>query len=60
MAAYHTCVVTSGGDMLSGHPSVAAVPDSTVMLAHLVNIEAAGGCFETDLERSKLCGREAP
>jgi len=41
MASYHTCVVTSGGNMLSGHPSVAVAPDSIVPLDHVLNIEVA-------------------
>ncbi len=41
MAAYHTCVVTSGGNMLSGHPSVATAPDSIVPLDHVLNVEVA-------------------
>jgi len=41
MAAYHTCVVTSGGNMLSGHPSVAVAPDSILPLDHVLNIEVA-------------------
>jgi methylamine--corrinoid protein Co-methyltransferase len=41
MAAYHTCVVTSGGNMLSGHPSIAVAPDSLVPLDHVLNVEAA-------------------
>jgi len=52
MAAYHTCVVTSGGNMLSGHPSMAVVPDSIVPLDHLLNIEAAEAA-------SKLTRKEA-
>jgi methylamine--corrinoid protein Co-methyltransferase len=42
MAAYHTCVVTSGGNMLSGHPSIAVASDSIVPLDHVLNVEAAG------------------
>jgi len=41
MAAYHTCVVTSGGNMLSGHPSIAVEPDSIVPMDHVLNIEVA-------------------
>jgi len=41
MAAYHTCVVTSGGNMLSGHPSIAVAPDSIVPMDHVLNIEVA-------------------
>jgi methylamine--corrinoid protein Co-methyltransferase len=41
MAAYHTCAVTSGGNMLSGHPSVAVAPDSILPLDHVLNIEVA-------------------
>ena len=41
MAAYHTSAVTSGGNMLSGHPSTAVVPDSIVPLDHRLNIEVA-------------------
>jgi methylamine--corrinoid protein Co-methyltransferase len=41
MAAYHTCVVTSGGNILSGHPSVAVEPDTVVPLDHVLNVEAA-------------------
>jgi methylamine--corrinoid protein Co-methyltransferase len=41
MAAYHTCVVTSGGNMLSGHPSIAVAPDSIVPLDHVLNVEVA-------------------
>ncbi len=52
MAAYHTCVVTSGGNMLSGHPSVAVVPDSIVPLDHVMNVEVAGAA-------SKLTRKEA-
>jgi len=52
MAAYHTCVVTSGGNMLSGHPGMSVVPDSIVLLDHLLNIEAAEAA-------SKLTRKEA-
>jgi len=52
MAAYHTCVVTSGGNMLSGHPSIAVEPDSLVPLDHVLNIEVAEAA-------SKLTRREA-
>lgn len=41
MAAYHTSVVTSGGNMLSGHPSIAVEPDSIVPMDHVLNIEVA-------------------
>jgi methylamine--corrinoid protein Co-methyltransferase len=41
MAAYHTCVVTSGGNILSGHPSLAVEPDTIVPLDHVLNVEAA-------------------
>jgi methylamine--corrinoid protein Co-methyltransferase len=41
MAAYHTCIVTSGGNMLSGHPSIAVAPDSIVPLDHVLNVEVA-------------------
>ncbi len=52
MAAYHTCVVTSGGNMLSGHPSISVAPDSIVPLDHVLNIEAAQAA-------SKLTRKEA-
>lgn len=52
MAAYHTCVVTSGGNMLSGHPAMSVVPDSIVPLDHLLNIEVAEAA-------SKLTRKEA-
>ncbi len=52
MAAYHTCVVTSGGNMLSGHPSIAVAPDSLVPLDHVLNVEVAEAA-------SKLTRREA-
>jgi len=39
MAAYHTCVVTSGGNVLSGHPSIAVEPDSILPLDHVLNVE---------------------
>lgn len=42
MAAYHTCVVTSGGNMLSGHPSLAVAPDSIIPMDHVLNVEVAG------------------
>ncbi len=41
MAAYHTCIVTSGGNMLSGHPSVAVEPDSIIPYDHILNVEVA-------------------
>jgi methylamine--corrinoid protein Co-methyltransferase len=41
MAAYHTCVVTSGGNMLSGHPSIAVAPDTIIPMDHVLNVEAA-------------------
>lgn len=52
MAAYHTCIVTSGGNMLSGHPSVAVEPDSIVPYDHILNIEVARAA-------SKLTRKEA-
>lgn len=52
MAAYHTCVVTSGGNMLSGHPSLAVAPDSIVPLDHVLNVECARAA-------SKLTRKEA-
>lgn len=52
MAAYHTCVVTSGGNMLSGHPSIAVEPDSIVPLDHVLNVEVAKAA-------SKLTRKEA-
>lgn len=41
MAAYHSCVVTSGGNMLSGHPSFSVAPDSILPLDHVLNVEVA-------------------
>jgi hypothetical protein len=52
MAAYHVCVVTSGGNMLSGHPSVSVVPDSILPLDHVLNVEVAEAA-------SKLTRKEA-
>lgn len=52
VAAYHTCVVTSGGNMLSGHPSVAVAPDSILPLDHVLNVEVAEAA-------SKLTRRDA-
>jgi len=52
MAAYHTCVVTSGGNMLSGHPSVSVAPDSILPLDHVLNVEVAEAA-------SKLTRKEA-
>ena len=52
MAAYHTCVVTSGGNMLSGHPSIATAPDSIVPMEHVLNVEVAEAA-------SKLTRKEA-
>jgi methylamine--corrinoid protein Co-methyltransferase len=52
MAAYHTCVITSGGNMLSGHPSIATAPDSIVPLDHVLNVEVAEAA-------SKLTRKEA-
>ncbi len=52
MAAYHTCAVTSGGNMLSGHPAISVAPDSIVPLDHVLNIEAAEAA-------SKLTRKEA-
>jgi methylamine--corrinoid protein Co-methyltransferase len=51
MAAYHTCAVTSGGNMLSGHPSRAVANDSIVPLDHVLNVEVAEAA-------SKLTRRE--
>jgi len=52
MAAYHTCAITSGGNMLSGHPGMSVVSDSIVPLDHVLNIEAAQAA-------SKLTRKEA-
>jgi len=52
MAAYHTCVITSGGNMLSGHPSIAVEPNSLVPLDHVLNVEVAEAA-------SKLTRKEA-
>lgn len=52
MAAYHICVVTSGGNMLSGHPSVSVAPDSILPLDHVLNVEVAEAA-------SKLTRKEA-
>lgn len=52
MAAYHTCVIASGGNMLSGHPSIATAPDSIVPLDHVLNVEVAEAA-------SKLTRKEA-
>jgi hypothetical protein len=46
MAAYHMCVITSGGNMLSGHPSIAVAPDSIVPLDHVLNVEVARAASE--------------
>ncbi len=52
MAAYHSCVITSGGNMLSGHPSMAVAPDSIIPLDHVLNVEVAEAS-------SKLTRKEA-
>ncbi|MBA7552770.1 hypothetical protein ES705_45345 [subsurface metagenome] len=54
MAAYHTCVVTSGGNMLSGHPSTAVAPDSILPLDHVLNVEVAEAASKITRKEANL------